>query len=160
MCIRDSVIRPDDTPETLKEKVRLATVLGTWQATLTDFRYLAKEWKNNCEEEALLGVSLTGIMDNVYTNGTHGKDKVVQAYQEQLPGLLRSLKEIALDTNKKVSKQLGINPSAAITCVKPSGTVSQLVDAASGIHARHAPFYVRTVPVSYTHLTLPTKRIV
>ena len=143
--LTEVVIRPDDTPDTLKEKVRLATILGTWQATLTDFRYLSKEWRNNCEEEALLGVSLTGIMDNVYTNGTYGKDKQVQAYQEELPGLLSSLKEIALETNKKVSKQLGINPSAAITCVKPSGTVSQLVDAASGIHTRHAPYYVRTV---------------
>jgi len=133
--LTEVVVRSDDTPATLKEKVRLATILGTWQATLTDFRYLAKDWKTNCEEEALLGVSLTGIMDNAYTNGT--KDK--------LPALLNCMKTIAIETNKKIAKQLEINPSAAITCVKPSGTVSQLVDAASGIHARHAPYYIRTV---------------
>jgi ribonucleoside-diphosphate reductase alpha chain len=133
--LTEVVVRSDDTPTTLKEKVKLATILGTWQATLTDFRYLSKEWKTNCEEEALLGVSLTGIMDNPYTNGT--KDK--------LPHLLNCMKKIAIETNKKVAKQLGINPSAAITCVKPSGTVSQLVDAASGIHARHSPYYIRTV---------------
>tara|TARA_Y100000310_G_scaffold53860_1_gene49397 strand:+ start:280 stop:2190 length:1911 start_codon:yes stop_codon:yes gene_type:complete len=135
--LTEVVIRPNDTSDTLKEKVRLATILGTWQATLTDFRYLSKEWKTNCEEEALLGVSLTGIMDNEYTNGTN--------VEGSLSGLLNDLKEVAIDTNKKVAKQLGINPSAAITCVKPSGTVSQLVDAASGIHARHSPHYIRTV---------------
>ena len=133
--LTEVIIRPNDTPETLKEKVRLATILGTWQATLTDFRYLSKEWKNNCVEETLLGVSLTGIMDNVYTNGTRSK----------LPELLHNLKQEAISVNKLIAKQLGINPSAAITCVKPSGTVSQLVDAASGIHSRHALYYVRTV---------------
>ena len=137
--LTEVVIREKDTPETLKEKVRLATILGTWQATLTNFRYLSKEWKNNCDEEALLGVSLTGIMDNKYTNG--------QAYNVDrgLPKLLNSLKLVTIETNRSVSKQLGINPSASITCVKPSGTVSQLVDAASGIHARHSPYYIRTV---------------
>ena len=143
--LTEVVVRPEDTPETLFEKVRLAAILGTWQATLTDFRYLSKEWKTNCEEEALLGVSLTGIMDNQYTNGTYDNGKPVQAVQDQLPALLRNLKEVAIDTNKKIAKQLGINPSAAITCVKPSGTVSQLVDASSGIHARHSPHYIRTV---------------
>ena len=133
--LTEVIIRPNDTPDTLKEKVRLATILGTWQATLTDFRYLSKEWKNNCEEETLLGVSLTGIMDNAYTNGIKSK----------LPELLQSLKQEAISVNKLIAKQLGINPSAAITCVKPSGTVSQLVDAASGIHSRHALYYVRTV---------------
>jgi len=148
--LTEVVVRPEDTPETLFEKVRLAAILGTWQATLTDFRYLSKEWKTNCEEEALLGVSLTGIMDNEYTNGTYD-DRFstdtgdVYAVQDQLPALLNMLKEAAVDTNKKVAKQLGINPSAAITCVKPSGTVSQLVDASSGIHARHSPHYIRTV---------------
>ena len=135
--LTEVVVRPEDTPETLFEKVRLASILGTWQATLTDFRYLSKEWKTNCEEEALLGVSLTGIMDNQYTNGTN--------VEGSLPVLLNVLKEAAVDTNKKVAKHLGINPSAAITCVKPSGTVSQLVDASSGIHARHSPHYIRTV---------------
>ena len=133
--LTEVIIRPNDTPDTLKEKVRLATILGTWQATLTDFRYLSKEWKNNCVEETLLGVSLTGIMDNTYTNGTKSK----------LPELLHSLKQEAISVNKLIAKQLGINPSAAITCVKPSGTVSQLVDAASGIHSRHGLYYVRTV---------------
>ena len=133
--LTEVVIRPEDDPATLIEKVRLATILGTWQATLTDFRYLSKEWKSNCEEEALLGVSLTGIMDNTYTNGTRDK----------LPELLDGLKKVAIETNKKISKQVGVEHSAAITCVKPSGTVSQLVDAASGIHARHSLFYIRTV---------------
>ena len=143
--LTEVVIRPEDTPTTLKEKVRLATILGTWQATLTNFRYLSKEWKANCDEEALLGVSLTGIMDNEFTSGSYDKKKEVQAILDQLPALLTMLKEICVDTNKKVAKQLGIQPSAAITCVKPSGTVSQLVDAASGIHARHSKYYIRTV---------------
>jgi len=137
--LTEVVCRPDDTPASLAEKVRLASVLGTWQATLTNFRYLSKEWKSNCEEEALLGVSLTGIMDNQYTNGTK------EPKEFPLSGTLNYLKNIAIETNKKVSKQIGIQPSAAITCVKPSGTVSQLVDAASGIHTRHSPFYIRTV---------------
>ncbi len=141
--LTEVVVRPEDTPETLFEKVRLASILGTWQATLTDFRYLSKEWKTNCEEEALLGVSLTGIMDNAYTNGSYPKWQA--RVDGSLTGLLNDLKNIAIDTNKKVAKQLGINPSAAITCVKPSGTVSQLVDASSGIHARHSPHYIRTV---------------
>ena len=137
--LTEVVIRPEDTPATLAEKVRLATILGTWQATLTNFRYLSKEWKKNCDEEALLGVSLTGIMDNAYTNGTK------EPKDWPLSGTLNYLKNIAIETNKKVAKQLGINPAAAITCVKPSGTVSQLVDASSGIHTRHSPFYIRTV---------------
>ena len=143
--LTEVVVRPKDCPKDLKEKVRLATILGTWQATLTNFRYLSKEWKSNCDEEALLGVSLTGIMDNEFTSGSYDKKKEVQAVLDQLPALLTMLKEICIDTNKKVSKQLGIKPSAAITCVKPSGTVSQLVDAASGIHARNSKYYIRTV---------------
>jgi ribonucleoside-diphosphate reductase alpha chain len=117
--LTEVVIRPDDKPESLRRKVRLATILGTWQATLTNFRYLSKEWKKNCDEEALLGVSLTGIMDNAYTNGIHyGINK------KGLPKLLNELRELAVSTNKFHAKQLGINPSAAITCVKPSGTAS------------------------------------
>ena len=135
--LTEAVIRPEDTPETLKEKVRLATILGTFQSTLTNFKYISKKWKENCEEERLLGVSLTGIMDNDYTNGKHGKATLIQ--------LLNELREICVETNKTWSERLGINASAAITCVKPSGTVSQLVDSASGIHARHNPFYIRTV---------------
>ena len=106
-------------------------------------------WKKNCSEERLLGVSLTGIMDNLLTNGKENP--------YSLEGLLDELREVAIETNKIWSKKLGINQATAITCVKPSGTVSQLVDAASGIHARHNPYYIRTVrgdkkAVSYTHL--------
>jgi ribonucleoside-diphosphate reductase alpha chain len=135
--LSEVVIRKEDTIETLKEKVRLATILGTWQCTLTNFRYLSSEWKKNCEEERLLGVSLTGIMDNDLTNGNKGEKKLVEALEE--------LRQIAIDTNKVWAKKFKINESAAITCVKPSGTVSQLVDASSGIHARHANYYIRTV---------------
>jgi ribonucleoside-diphosphate reductase alpha chain len=121
--------------DTLKEKVRLATILGTFQATLTNFKYLRKVWKDNTEEERLLGVSLTGIMDNALTSTTGDK----------LPILLGILKDEAVRTNEAIAKQLGIPQSTAVTCVKPSGTVSQLTDAASGIHARHNPYYIRTV---------------
>ena len=133
--LTEVIIRGDDTEETLEEKVKLATILGTFQSTLTNFRYLNRKWGENCEEERLLGVSMTGIMDNVLTNGK----------KKGLEDLLDKLRQVAIDTNKYWAKQLGIPQSAAITCVKPSGTVSQLVDSASGIHARHAPYYVRTV---------------
>ncbi|MBU88694.1 MAG: hypothetical protein CL722_06930 [Chloroflexi bacterium] len=133
--LTEIVIRENDTIETLKEKVKVATILGTWQSTLTNFRYLNRKWTENCEEERLLGVSMTGIMDNKLTNGK----------STGLPKLLQSLKEIAVDINKEWAKKLNINVSAAITCVKPSGTVSQLTDTASGIHARHNPHYIRTV---------------
>ena len=134
--LSEVVVRPNDTLETLKKKVRVATILGTLQASLTDFRYLRSVWRRNTEEEALLGVSLTGIMDNNLLNN---------ADDGHLPELLTSLKEVAIETNKEWAKKIGINQSAAITCVKPSGTVSQLVDSASGIHARFAPFYIRRV---------------
>ena len=135
--LSEVVVRPEDTEDTLLNKVKLATILGTIQSTLTNFKYVTKDWKKNCEEERLLGVSLTGIMDNKWTAG-------------KLPGLhklLQNLKQMSIDTNKDWSKMLGINQSTAITCVKPSGTVSQLVDSASGIHARHNPYYNRTVRV-------------
>ena len=133
--LSEAVIRISDSKETLKEKVRIATILGTFQSTLTNFKYVSNVWKKNCTEERLLGVSLTGIMDNPLTNGKEkGLDK-----------LLEELKEVAVETNKIWAKKLGIPRSVAITCVKPSGTVSQLTDAASGIHARHNPYYVRTV---------------
>jgi len=135
--LTEVVVRADDTRDTLDEKVRLATILGTFQSTLTDFRYVSSEWQKNCDEERLLGVSLTGIMDNALLNGTKNKEK--------LPELLKSLREVAIKTNKEWAKKLGINPSASITCVKPSGTVSQLVDSASGIHARHSEHYIRTI---------------
>jgi ribonucleoside-diphosphate reductase alpha chain len=135
--LTEVIIRGDDNLDTLKEKVRNATILGVFQSTLTNFRYLSKKWKENCEEERLLGVSLTGIMDNEFTNGLRGKDTLKQ--------VLNTLREVAQDTAKEWASKIGIPVSAAITCVKPSGTVSQLTDAASGIHARHSPYYVRTV---------------
>jgi len=133
--LSEVVIRSTDTMKSLKEKVRLATILGTFQSTLTNFRYLTKDWNNNTEEERLLGVSLTGIMDSTLTNGTDGG----------LEKRLEQLKQVAVETNAEWAKKIGIPQSAAITCVKPSGTVSQLVDSASGIHARHNPYYIRTV---------------
>jgi len=133
--LTEVVVRPDDDLGSLQKKVRNATILGTFQSTLTNFRYLSKKWERNCDEERLLGVSLTGIMDNYLTNG---KKKGIEE-------ILENLRNTAVETNKLYSKALGINRSAAITCVKPSGTVSQLVDSASGIHARHAPYFIRTV---------------
>lgn len=133
--LTEKVIRNTDTMEDLERDIVLATILGTFQSTLTNFRYLSSAWRKNCEEERLLGVSLTGIMDNELTNG-------------KIPDLdkrLTRLRELAVETNKKWSAMLGINPSGAITCVKPSGTVSQLVDAASGIHPRHSEYYIRTI---------------
>jgi ribonucleoside-diphosphate reductase alpha chain len=131
------VVRPIDTKETLMKKVRLATILGTIQSTLVNFKYVSSVWRNNCEEERLLGVSLTGIMDNKLLNG--------KGSSQELPSLLQDLRNEAVKVNEEFAKKIGINQSVAVTCVKPSGTVSQLVDAASGIHARHNPFYVRTV---------------
>ena len=136
--LSEVVVREDDTLDTLKEKVRVATIIGTLQSTLTNFKYLNKKWNENCSEERLLGVSLTGIMDNLITNGKMNGTS-------SLPEVLKALKQVAIDTNVQWSKKLGINQSVAVTCVKPSGTVSQLVDSASGIHARHAPYYIRTV---------------
>tara|TARA_E500000305_G_scaffold111490_1_gene124682 strand:- start:575 stop:2521 length:1947 start_codon:yes stop_codon:yes gene_type:complete len=133
--LTEMVVRADDTRESLMRKARLATILGTWQSTLTDFRYLSSSWKKNCEDERLLGVSMTGIMDSEITNG-----KV-----EGLETLLYDLRQEVVEVNRILSKNIGIEQSVATTCVKPSGTVSQLVDAASGIHARHNPYYIRTV---------------
>ena len=133
--LSEVVVRESDTLETLKNKVRLATILGTFQATLTNFKYIRKIWQKNTEEERLLGVSLTGIMDNTLTATNGGK----------LETALEILRSESVMTNKNVAKQLGIPQSTAVTCVKPSGTVSQLTDAASGIHARHNPYYIRTV---------------
>jgi len=137
--LSEVVVRASDTQQTLIDKVRLATILGTFQSTLTDFKYLRNVWKRNTEEERLLGVSLTGIMDNAMMSGksTHLGNNIAAT--------LNALKEQAITTNEVISLQLGIPQSAAITCVKPSGTVSQLVDSASGIHARHNPYYIRTV---------------
>ena len=133
--LSEVIIRGDDDWQSLEEKVRYATILGTIQSTLTNFKYIGREWKRNCDDERLLGVSLTGIMDNPLTNGK----------KKDLDKLLTKLKNVAIKTNKEWAEKLGIERSAAITCVKPSGTVSQLVDTASGIHARHNPYYLRTV---------------
>ena len=133
--LTEVVIREKDKFDDLKRKVMLATILGTAQATLTKFPYLRKIWNKNTEEERLLGVSLTGIMDNPLTNGKkNGLEKTLEA-----------LREIAVETNKEWSAIFGIPQSTAITCVKPSGTVSQLVDSSSGIHPRHSSYYIRTV---------------
>lgn len=137
--LTEVVVRGDDTPESLKRKVKLATILGTFQSSLTNFKYLSKKWNENCEEERLLGVSLTGIMDNEFTNGT------AHYVNASLETMLEEMREEAVKTNKLWAAKLNIPVSAAITCVKPSGTVSQLVDSASGIHARHSPYYIRTV---------------
>jgi ribonucleoside-triphosphate reductase (thioredoxin) len=177
--LSEVVVRSDDTYDTLRRKVRIASILGTLQATLTDFRYLRKKWKENTEEEALLGVSMTGILDHkilsgydaVNEAGKYGLDILeffgidplgdfdtpeykyfkelcgyeFDHFQSVLPKILEELKNEAIATNKTWAKKLGINQSAAITCVKPSGTVSQLVDSASGIHGRFADHYIRRV---------------
>lgn len=131
--LSEVVARAEDTLETLLRKIRLATILGTYQSMLTNFPYLSPEWKKNCEEERLLGVSITGQWDS----------PVVRDAQT-----LRALKAEAIKVNEEYAKRFGINPSTCITCVKPSGTVSQLVDAASGMHPRHAPYYIRRIRIS------------
>jgi len=134
--LTEVVVRANDLPQDLHRKIRLATILGTFQSTLTDFKYLRKVWKQNTEEERLLGVSLTGIMDNkLMTNRSH----------IQTGAHLREMRQTAVSTNQEFAKKLGIPQSTAITCVKPSGTVSQLVDSASGIHPRYSEYYIRRV---------------
>jgi len=133
--LTEVVVRSSDTINTLTKKVKVATLLGTIQSTFTNFGYLRKRWQDNTEEERLLGVSLTGIMDSELLNGK----------ETGLEKTLTKLKQVAIDTNEYFAKKLSIPQSTAITCVKPSGTVSQLVDSASGIHARHNPYYIRTV---------------
>ena len=133
--LTEVVVRATDTIDDLNRKVQLATILGTIQSSYTKFPYLRKVWQRNTEEERLLGVSLTGIMDN----------PLMTSYNKGLDKTLDYLRETAVRTNKEWAMRLGIPESTAITCVKPSGTVSQLVDSASGIHARHSPYYIRTV---------------
>ena len=133
--LSEVVVRADDTLKTLKAKVEVAAMIGTLQATLTDFRYLRNLWKRNTEEEALLGLSMTGIMDH----------PVIGSATDKTEQWLEELKDVAVKTNKKWAEKLGINQSVAITCVKPSGTVSQLVDSASGIHPRFSKHYIRRV---------------
>ena len=135
--LTEVVVRPDDDAESLRRKVRIATVLGTIQSTYTDFRYVRNIWKRNAEEERLLGVSLTGIYDNSKLSGSEGG--------VDLAATLREIKEYAVEVNAEFAEKLGINPSVAVTTVKPSGTVSQLVNSASGIHPRHSDYYIRSI---------------
>lgn len=143
----ECVVRADDTFESLKRKVELATILGTIQSTLTNFQFLSEEWKKNTEEERLLGVSLTGIMDNSVMSGNKydGGFTGDHGGKLTLPMILEDLRDHARKVNEEWAEKLGIPASASITCVKPSGTVSQLVDSASGIHARHNPYYIRRI---------------
>ena len=133
--LSEVVARADDTEETLIKKMKIATILGTYQSTLTYFPYLSKEWKKNCEKERLLGVSITGQWDS----------KVVRD-----PKVLDKLRQVAIETNKKYAKKFGITPSTCITCVKPSGNASQTVDCSSGMHARYSQYYIRRVRISAT----------
>lgn len=135
--LSEVVVRASDTVDDLIQKVKAATILGTWQSSMTNFNYLRPIWQENTEEERLLGVSLTGQMDHSILNGSSGLKAVA--------AILEELKYEAIAQNQLTSLAIGINPSAAITCVKPSGTVSQLVDAASGMHARHADYWIRAV---------------
>jgi ribonucleoside-diphosphate reductase alpha chain len=133
--LSEVVARAEDTEETLIKKMKIATLLGTYQSTLTYFPYLSKDWKKNCEKERLLGVSITGQWDS----------KVARD-----PKILEKLREVAIETNKKYAKRFNVPASTCITCVKPSGTVSQTVDCASGMHARYAPYYIRRIRISGT----------
>lgn len=137
--LTECVVRESDNQASLARKVRLAATLGTWQSTLSNFKYVRNIWKKNTEEERLLGVSLTGIMDNELLAGKSAQ------YGPNISHILSDLKDVAVETNAKLAKKLGIPQSTAVTCIKPSGTVSQLVDSASGIHARHSEYYFRTV---------------
>ena len=134
--LSEVIVREEDTFDDLKNKVIAATIIGTVQSTLTSFDFLSDEWRKNCEEERLLGVSLTGVMDHRILQNPHNPDAW---------NWLERLREVARETNIKYAKLLGINPAAAITCVKPSGTVSQLVSCASGLHPRHSEYYIRNI---------------
>jgi len=133
--LSEVIIRPDDTEKELTRKVQLATIIGTFQSLLTNFAYIRPQWRENCEEERLLGVSLTGIMDHHVLSRSYMGTKA----------MLEKLRKEAIHTNKSIASWLGIKQSVAVTTVKPSGTVSQLTDVASGIHPRYAPFYLRRV---------------
>jgi ribonucleoside-diphosphate reductase alpha chain len=135
--LSEVVLREEDTPESVAKKVRLASILGTWQSTLTDFKYIRKIWKDNTEEERLLGVSLTGQFGNKFFSGQDGTKKLAET--------LDRLREYAVEINIEEAEKIGIPASAAVTCVKPSGTVSQLVGVSSGMHAWHSDYYIRTV---------------
>ncbi len=133
--LSEIVARAEDTEKTLMKKIRIATILGTYQSTLTNFPYLSKEWKDHCDRERLLGVSITGQWD---------------CPAVRKPGVLKKLKDEAIRINKEYAKRFGINESTAITCVKPSGTLSQTVDCSSGMHPRHSKYYIRRIRISAT----------
>lgn len=135
--LTEVVVRADDSQEDLENKIAIATILGTIQSSLTNFKYLRKVWRDNCEEERLLGVSLTGVMDHAVLNGSAGLDLTAKWLDE--------MREHAISVNARYAKKMGINQSTAVTTQKPSGTVSQLVDAASGGHKRYRKYYIRTV---------------
>jgi len=135
--LTEVIIRAEDTEESIKAKVRIATILGTFQASMTSFKFLSEAWTKNTVEEALLGVSMTGQMDNALTAGLLGHDVLAE--------FLERMRDYSIEVNAEWAAKLGINPAAAITCVKPSGTVSQLVNSASGMHTRHSEYYIRTV---------------
>jgi len=130
------IVRSDDSVDTLRNKVRLATILGTFQSTMTHFPYLRKVWQTNTEDERLLGVSMTGILDNTLLNNPDSTE---------LPAILEGMKNVAIDTNAEFADAIGINRSAAITAIKPEGTVSQLTGTASGIHPQHSQYFIRRV---------------
>lgn len=144
--LSEIVVRETDTFKSLARKAKLATILGTWQSTLTNFRYLRKRWTDNTSEERLLGVSLTGLFSNGVLNGRR-KDFAAAGFEgfNELKDILTALKQVTIDTNKELAEELSIPQSTAITCIKPSGTVSQLVNSPSGIHTSHSPYYIRTV---------------
>jgi len=133
--LSEVIARADDTEKTLLRKARLATLLGTYQSTLTNFNYISKDWQDNCEKERLLGVSITGQWDSPAV---------------RQPIVMRKMRAMSVKTNQTYAKRFGINPSSSITCVKPSGTVSQTFDCSSGIHPRHSQYYIRRVRISAT----------
>lgn len=142
--LSEVVVRPNDSFDDLKRKVEIAAIIGTFQSTLTKFRYVRPVWQRNAEEERLLGVSLTGIMDHPILS-LSDSDEIYAFFGKSLKDALSNLKEHSVQVNKEYAESLGIPASVAITTVKPSGTVSQLVDSSSGIHPRQFPFYLRTV---------------
>lgn len=141
--LTEIIVRSNDTVDSLLRKARLAAILGTWQASMTNFQYISSEWSKNCKEEALLGVSMTGQLDNTMMMTLGDNDDL--GLPTSLPSILQTVKAKTIETNADWADRLGINRAAAITCVKPSGTVSQLTDAASGMHPRHNHYYIRTV---------------
>lgn len=152
--LSEGILRPEDTPNSIRNKIRLASIIGTWQSTLTDFRFVSPKWAKNCKEERLLGVSMTGIMDNKFMSGQfasefQGKKRSQNSFDGMnLPDFLTELKELAIETNKIWANKLKINPSVAVTTIKPSGTTSAISSCANGIHPRHCnskDYFIRTV---------------